>query len=212
MNGFGKTIVAILLGWLLGLLSPPIVELIQKRHRRAELRRSLFIELEGLRLILAANVYNIAANDGTVNRELVELVEPIMREDKNFRESKLTAEVLAPLLKLTDEQFAIKVAPKKPAGPISLKKISVPFLISQLSALYLFSPEFQRIALKICSRLAIINEEIDVAAFNYRKTFDRLPQPDHATVVTNFLQSYRNILGLCRPLIDDVSLLLSMKK
>ena len=197
---------------VLGLLSPPIVELIQRRHRRAELRRSLFIELEGLRLILAANVYNIADNDGTLNRELVELVEPIMREDKNFRESKLTAEVLGSLLKLTDEQFAIKVAPKKPAGPISLKKISVPFLISQLSALYLFSPEFQRIALKICSRLAIINEEIDVAAFNYRKTFDRLPQPDHATVVTNFLQSYRNILGLCRLLIDDVNLLLSMKK
>ena len=32
------------------------------------------------------------------------------------------------------------------------------------------------IALKICSRLAIINEEIDVATFNYKKTFDSLPQ------------------------------------
>ncbi|HBB98500.1 MAG TPA: hypothetical protein DC054_24220 [Blastocatellia bacterium] len=207
-----KTIVFVLLGWLLGLLSPRIIESIQRRYRRTDLRKSLFIELEGLRVTLASLLYVIASNDGTVNRELIELVEPIMREDKNFRESKPTAEVLGSLLKLTDEQFAINVAPKKPTGPISLKKISVPFLTSQLSSLYLFSPEFQRTALKICSRLAIINEEIDVAAFNYKKTFDRLPQQDHAIVVTNFIHSYRNIFGLCRPLIDDVNLLLSMKK
>ncbi len=199
MDAFGKTIIAILLGWLLGLLSPPIVELIQRRHRRAELRRSLFIELEGLRLTLASNVYNIANNDSAVNRELVELVEPILRSDKTFPESKPTADLLSSLLKLTDDQIASKMASKKSAGPISLKKIAVPFLISQLSSLYLFSPEFQRIALKICSRLAIINEEIEVAAFNYKKTFDSLSQQNQTIVVANFLQSYRNILGLCRP-------------
>ena len=91
------------------------------------MRRSLFIELEGLRLILAANVYNIAANDGTVDRELVELVEPIMREDKNFRESKLTAEVLVSLLKLTDEQFAIKVAPKNRLARLASRRSQCPF-------------------------------------------------------------------------------------
>lgn len=212
MDGFGKTIIAILLGWLLGLLSPPIVELIQRRYRRSHLRGSLFIELEGLRLTLAANVYNIAANNRAVNRELVELVEPILRSDKVFPESKKAADELSSLMQFTDEQIASIMASKKPPGPISLKKIAVPFLTSQLSSLYLFSPEFQRIALKICSRLAIINEEIEVAAFNYKKTFDSPSQQDRATLVTNFLQSYLNILGLCRPLIDDVNLLLSMKK
>src|SRR5437016_5056074 len=104
------------------------------------------------------------------------------------------------------------MASKKPAGPINLKKMAVPFLTSQLSSLHLFSPEFQRIALKICSRLAIINEEIEVAVFNYKKTFDSLTPQNHATVVANFHQSYENVLSLCRPLIDDVNLLLSMKK
>ena len=78
MDAFGKTIIAILVGWLLGLLSPRIVELITRRYRRSELKRSLFIELEGLRVILAANVYNIADNNRAVNRELIELVEPIL--------------------------------------------------------------------------------------------------------------------------------------
>lgn len=212
MNGFGKTIVAILLGWLLGLLSPPIVELIQKRHRRSELRRSLFIELEGLKVSLGALVYVIANNERAVNRELLELVVPILRCDRVFPESKRTADELSSLLKHSDEQIASAMAQKKPPGPLSLKKITLPFLMSQLSSLYLFSPEFQRNALKICSRLTIINEEIDVGSFNYKKTFDSLSQHDHATVVTNFLESYKNVGVLCRPLIDDVNLLLSMKK
>ena len=59
MDAFGKTIIAILFGWLLGLLSPPIVELIQKRSRRSALRRSIFIELEGLKVTLAALIYVI---------------------------------------------------------------------------------------------------------------------------------------------------------
>jgi hypothetical protein len=75
MDAFGKTIIAILLGWLLGLLSPPIIELIQRRYRRSVLRRSLFIELEGLRVSLAALIYLIASNDRAVNRELLELTE-----------------------------------------------------------------------------------------------------------------------------------------
>jgi len=186
MDAFGKTIIAILLGWLLGLLSPPIVELIQRRYRRSVLRRSLFIELEGLRVSLAALIYLIASNDRAVNRELLELTEVILRSDKAFPESRTSADEISRLLRFTDEQIANVMVAKKPAGTLSLKKISVPFLTSQLSSLYLFSPEFQRLALKICSRVAIINEEIEVAAFNYRKTFDRLPQQDHATLSRTF--------------------------
>ena|SRR5438128_888099 len=97
MGAFGKTILSILLGWLFGLLSPAIVGLIQRRYRRSELRRSLFIELEGLRVSLAALIYVIACNDGAVNRELLELTEPILRSDKVFPQSKTNADEISPL-------------------------------------------------------------------------------------------------------------------
>ena len=122
MDAFGKTILSIFLGWILGLLSPPIVELIQRRYRRSELRRSLFIELEGLRVSIAALIYVIACNDRAVNRELLELTEPILRSDKTFPQNRTSADEISRLLRLTDEQIADVMAAEKP----SLKKISVP--------------------------------------------------------------------------------------
>lgn len=70
------------------------------------------------------------------------------------------------LMKLSDEQLASYAMASSAGDPyLGLKKLTIPFLTSQLSSLSLFSPEFQRVALKICSRLAIINEEIDIAMF-----------------------------------------------
>jgi hypothetical protein len=204
-------IMCVVLGWSLGLFSPPIVELIQRRYRRNQLRKSLFVELEGLRVTLAHLIYVIAGNSNSITRERIQLIEPILRSDESFPQNQEIAKYLHDVLTRTDQEIAVIMAAESPNGPLTLKKISIPFLQSQLSSLYLFSPEFQRIALKIISRLAIINEEIDVADFNYRKTFDRPPQQERAMMVVNFLQGYQNILGLCLPLIDDVNLLLSLE-
>lgn len=212
MNDFGKTVVAILLGWLLGLLSPPIVELIQRRHRRSELGRSLFIELEGLRLSLAVLTYQQACCNGTVNRQLLELLEPILRSDKIFPEIRGVADVVSSMMKLTDEQIASALATKDGNFPIGLKKLAVSFLTAQLSSLSIFPPEFQRLALKVSSRVAIINEEIDSANFQYQKTFESLSPQNHAIVVENLRQSHQNLERWSRPLIDDVDSLLAMKK
>jgi hypothetical protein len=213
MDGFGKTIIAILIGWLLGLLSPPIVEWIQRRRRRAELVKSFQIELEGLRLSLASVTYSLGSRRGDVDRELLEVIEPILRSDTTFPEALGMADAVRLLMELSDEQLASHaIASSAGASQLGLKRITVPFLSSQLSSLYLFSPEFQRIALKIYSRLAIINEEIDIVAFNLKKTFDALSVENHAIVIGNLNQSYQFLSRLCRRLIDDVNLLLSMRK
>ncbi len=72
------------------------------------------------------------------DRELLELTEPILRSDKTFPQSRTSADEISRLLRLTDEQIADVMAAEKPAGALSLKKISVPFLTSQLSSLDFF--------------------------------------------------------------------------
>lgn len=203
----------IVLGWALGLLSQGLVELIRRKHRRVQLKRSLFIELEGLRITLAALVYTIASNRNAVDRETLVLTESILRLDKTFPTSKTTADEIARLLQLTDEQIAnVMASRRETARALGLKTVSLPFLMSQLSSLHLFSIEFQRIALKIASRLTIINEEIAGSNYYHKKTFDSLSEHNYAVVLANMLGSYENVFGLCRPLIDDVTLLLSMKR
>lgn len=72
----------VLLGLLLGLLGPRIIELIQRPYRRSELRRSLFIELEDIKGKLAMTSYSLADRSGTVDRAFLNWLEPIMRSYK----------------------------------------------------------------------------------------------------------------------------------
>lgn len=197
--------VFILLGWALGLLSPRIVEIIQRPYRRDELRRSLFLELEGLRITLAAYLFIHAHNNGTINNKLLQVIEPILRTDKFFPEVGDVADAVKSLSGYTDEQLATLKTITKNKGALNLKKFQLPFLTSQLSSLYLFTPEFQRLALKICSRVSAINDEVERAMFSYQKAFDTSSPESHAVLVANLEQSHQSVAIICRPLIDDIA-------
>jgi len=156
-------------------------------------------------------VYQIAANNGAVDRKLLILVESILRTDKIFPELGPIADQLSHMLQLSDVQLASAKAARKP-GALGLKTIPLPFLNSQLSSLSLFSTEFQRKALKIASRLSIMNEEIDASNFYHKKTFESLSEQNHSTVVVNMLGCYQNLFLVGQPLIDDITVLLSMAR
>lgn len=207
--------VFILLGWMLGLLSPRLVELIQRSYRREDLKRSMFIELEDLRPKLAANVFQVAQRDGEVDSALLEWIEPIWRADKSNPQNRIVAEVSAGMRQQPDQlQMVSKIlAAKETRRGLTFKKVTLPFLTSQLHALYLFSPEFQRVALKILARLDLLNQEMDVAWFNFQKTFDSaLSETSNIAVTQNFNESCQHIGKMCRDLVDDCDILLSKDK
>jgi hypothetical protein len=203
----------VLLGWLLGLFSPRIIELIQRPYRRAELRRSLFIELEELRRKLAALAYVLAHRSATIDRPLLEWIQPILRANRGSHEDQAAAERIGSLLRLPDDQLqAVSQAVQEIEVGLSMKKYTLPFLTSQIVSLSLFSPEFQRLALDIRALLAILNEEIDVAWFNYTKTFETISSQNHAIVRNNLVGSYRAMITICREIVDKINLLLTRKR
>ncbi|HEX8652261.1 MAG TPA: hypothetical protein VF708_15575 [Pyrinomonadaceae bacterium] len=204
-----ENILFLILGWLLGLFGPWLTELIQKPYRRAQLKRSIFIELEDLRRKIAAVSFIIASESGAVDRKLLEWIEPIMSSE----DSPQARGVKAMLGRSDEELQALSQAWKTSGGGLNLKKYTLPFLTSQMTSLSLFTPEFQRLALDIYAQLSILNEEIDVARFNYEKTFDNsLSKNSYAAVRTNLEQTYQNIAGLCRRLSETIGLILKKEK
>ena len=102
---------------------------------------------------------------------------------------------------------------QKAETSLSLKKYTLPFLTSQITTLSLFSPEFQRIALDIQVRLARLNEEIDVAWFHYTKTFDSsLSDLNRKIVRANLMNLYRNMVMMCRDIVDKIDIILTRRK
>lgn len=213
MGEVTRAILVLMVGWILGLVSPQLSDFIQRPYRRRDLKRSIFIELEGLRPKLAANVYQVAQRDGKVDRALLEWAEPIMHAEKGDRTIQLIAQAITKLLAQSTEQVQASsqyLAAQNIGTALNFKNLSLPFITSQLSSLSLFSPEFQRLVLKILARLEVINEEIAHAWFSYSKTFDSsLSAKSSAAVTQNMQQSYEFIAALSRNLIDDVDHLLA---
>lgn len=208
------SIVFIVLGWLLGLLSPHLIELIQRPYRRKIIRESLFIEMEQLCRKLASSIYMVYDQRGMIDREFLDWLKPIMGTYKHRRSPLSFAERTDHILALTDEQLRALFPPSGNSRQhVTIKKSSTPFLDSQITNLYLFTPEFQRLALEVQSRISAINEEVDKAWFNYTKTFDAgLSPQNHAIVQGNMHQTNLDIVLLCRETCDDIIELMSREK
>jgi hypothetical protein len=206
--------VYVILGWLLGLLSPQIVELIQRSYRRRKIRESLFLEMEGLRRKLAATVFQVYDPRGMIDRPFLLWLKPTIGSFRT-RRSIMDPQALSfqqsveGTLALSDAEIRALYPTKQPlTGHLTLKKYTAPFLDSQITSLPLFSPEFQRLALLIHSSLAAINQEIETAWFNYTKTFDTTGN-NYAIVLGNMNQASLDLAQICRDTCDDITDLLS---
>src|SRR5438046_1190211 len=71
-------ILLVLLGWLLGTLTPGVTEAIRRPKWRAELFAALRSELSELRYKLALVAHNMRGRTGTMSRESLSLIRPII--------------------------------------------------------------------------------------------------------------------------------------
>ncbi len=197
----------VILGWILGLFSPQIIESMQKPSRRIELRQSLFIELEELRHKLAFVAFDLARRTGMLNREFLQWLEPIARSRKHINLNDPSADILKSWLQAPKEGLeTFFQSLQEPEVAPGLKKYTLPLLTSHIPSLSLFSLEFQRLALDIRARLEMLNEEIDTAWFHYTKTFDSsLSKNDQAIVRNNLVSSHRSMMLMCREIVDRIS-------
>lgn len=209
-----KEALFLILGWLLGLFGPWLTDLIQKPYRRAQIRNSLFIELRELRYKLAGVVFLLASNSGTLDRQKLEWAESVMLTDKAHYEDSAVVEALRSVLKSNDAQLQVLAHHAQGQWEaLKLKKYFLPFLSSQITALHLFTPEFQRLTLEIHSKLAIVNEEVDAYRFYYEKTFDSsLSNNSRAAVLSNLRETSRHMEIACRKISNNIELVLQKQK
>lgn len=201
----------ILLGWLLGLLGPRIIELIQRHYKKKEIRESLFVEFQDIRGKLAMNAFLAASRSDCVDRALLKWVEPSLRACKHSYEVYSLADKVKPLLDLDDSQLHAIYAVQK-GGTFGLKKYALPFLNSQITSLHIFSAQFRQLALGIQAEITMLNEEIDAIWFHYTKTFDSsMSQQNHAIIRKNIEKSYETIVRISHDVIDKIERILSME-
>lgn len=197
------------LGWLLGLLSPIIVDKIRKKHKLEEIKGGLISELDEVKCRLVGAVYLLAPHYETYNKELIEWVYSNLEKYSGGYIKEGTLKALEPLLKLDDGQLAELQKQKKlkyVGRGFNLKSISVPFLDSKIGSLSYFDSKFQLAILQIKAQINILNQEIETAQFYFRMTFDSNLDSNNREIITdNLEENYRNVSSKSRSIANSIT-------
>ena len=204
----------LLVGWLMGLLSPLIVDAIRRRRDRKEIKHALITELQELQFHLASGVYLITQKLGKCDRKFFEWFLPIVEHYEGPFISDQRIEYVKAALKLTDEQLAADAERSKNENlnkGMGLKKYDTPVLVANIAHIGAFSVEFQNLLLTIQSRLGLINEEIDKYYFFFKETFsESVSTPNRAIISSNIDQCFSAISQQGRMTCDLIDRLLKL--
>lgn len=197
----------LLLGWIIGVINPTLVDIIKKHFNKKELKIGIFTELKELKYRLATNVFSLISIYGTLDKDLLNWLHPFVAESKGLY-SKTQLEILEKLLNTKDEEFktASELFKQHAPSAFSSKKCHLPFLDSKISELSLFDIEFQNKIFEIRAQINSFNENIELSQFYYEKTFDStLTIENHKIIKKNLTDSYRNISKNAQVIIDLIS-------
>ena len=208
-----KSMLLIVLGWMLGLLSPWLADTIQRPYKRSEVKRGIHLELKDLRTKLVAIVLQVSLYKGTLDQEMIRWARQRMETDPAV--AKLVAPAPWELVsKLDNDNLNAASRALAPATmKLVFRRYSVPFLDSHLNALNWFSVDFQAAVHRIRSVLSVLNQEVEVTWFYFQKTFDASLTELNRNIIQNNYDGSHDFIGkAARQIIDEIEAVLEIKK
>lgn len=197
-------ILFLVLGWVLGVLSPAVAAWLTRQRRLAEVRSGLRVELEELRFSLAAATFAVAGALGGWDREHLSWLKATLDGYRGPRldERRQLQDTVAGLLNLDDQQLAAAARGMgMPTAP-ALRKYRLPYLESAMGAVAALGPDTQRQLLEIQAQVGVINALFDDIHFCLGKSFDSLPPSTRQAIDASLQSSYRATLHASRGAAD----------
>ena len=185
--GILGTVIGVLLGWGLGIISNWISHLL----KRNELKKMVFVDLENLLLVLSMTSYRIQIHLGVLSRASLEEFSKLTKDNDDS-----IAAAINDLLKLKDDELTTLLVLKKgeDGEGLALKEFSTPLLDASIGQISIFNPGFQKKILNIYSATKRLNEAVELSMAQMDKTF--LPEAMESSSVSinkNIDRSYEFI-------------------
>jgi len=182
----------LLFGWLLGLLSPGIVDSIKQKRINNEIKDAIIAEMNDLEYRLMLFSFRLFIHVGNVKQEFLKWALSVFDKYSGPFENKKMNEIVKHWSDFNDEQLAQRFRAKKRGLRIS--KIYVPFTLSKVNSLSYFPINFQKNILSILSQLTMLNEDIAFSLSDFEKTFiPEIPDTILENVLTNIGEGYERM-------------------
>jgi hypothetical protein len=204
---------SIILGWLLGLLSPVIVSRITRRYKKNDLHTGILKEINHTKLRLIFTVDLLAKRTGSYDQELVAW---LLNEYETLDDTDpLMLKAYRMQLKYSEQEFAAlmhQLSTAKNTG-LTLQKVELLFINMNLIDFSLFSTSFQSEIFELKSRVEILNSQINTADKYFFMTFDSNISPSNLPVIKHELESkYVYLEEAYKRTIEQINTVNSVKK
>lgn len=204
------SLIAVLFGWLLGIMGQRPIIYVQQAIKRPSIKRSIIAELIDIRYRLAATSYLLLDRIGELDKPFLEWIHPILKSYDGFYKYLGTSETVEKLLIIKEGDFeALRIFTKSQMNlnkGINLRIINSPFINSNYAEMHLFGISFQNNIIEVLAQIANINDEIGNARYYFYKTFDSGLSEINATIVRDNLEaSYKNIAKMSISAAKNIS-------
>ncbi len=209
---------SILMGWLLGMLSPAIVSKIQKKYTKKDLHKGICTEFEELKYILIFNCYILGKKSGVFDRKFLEwfiLNAEVYSGDQGIIDTTLP--VVKQLLKDVDDAalaaYVKSHREERSAKSLSLKKINATFTDLNLSELSIFNVDYQSLLFGLKRLIDNINDEIIKVEKLADMTFDSSVSRDNYEIISKGInEKYSQIQSMSITLVNKITAFLNVKQ
>lgn len=198
-----NSVLLIVLGWLLGLLAPAIVERIRKGHRSAELMRAIVSDLQELRYQMVCVSYLVRVRNGTLSKDWFDWFAPIALGYSGPNK------VVLPSFLLDGENFSDaqwrKLPPLDADRGLALKQFSASLLAAHITELSILPIEFQVPLLHVRSKLELFNQHVVHLQRQFDLTFSVSGDTNRTALRANLEDGYKEIGEMAKRVADAVS-------
>lgn len=201
-----QELILLLLGWLLGILSPAIVDAIKYRREAQHGRRAVLNELHDLSLVLSLASYKAAQAAGQIDRAYLEWVIARVNESTTKQDHSELLQAIRGMLSYSDEHIAAAHDAMTRNGQTTpiLQSYSAPLLDSRVSALWTFDTDFQRGLFSIKRNLSVLDDTVAQINQYFRMTFDELSPGNRHIIDANMTQLYGNYAERTKIIVDQI--------
>jgi hypothetical protein len=199
-----RELLILLLGWLLGILSPIIVDKIKQQRTNEAIKNAIINEMNDLEYRLMLFSFSIFAHVGSVKQEFLRWAVSVMANYTGPYENKKMYEIMKRISDLDDDELA-RHFPAKKRG-LRISKMKIPFTESKVDSLSCFSIDFQKSIISILSQLTILNEAISCSMEDFARTFiPNITDENLNNILTNIYEDYDRMAGRARTIVDMIS-------
>ena len=189
----------LLLGWLLGMLSPAVVEEI-RRHRRSRLLKSAIAqELHGVRFLMACSAYVFRGRSVSLTDEFLNWFEQVL-DGHTSTEAEVFRKGIVAMRSVPLAQRSQKDSKRG----FSLTEVACPLLGAHTNEIALFPIAEQSVLLDIEKNLRFYNEQVVFLRRLFDRTYDKLGEVSRNNLLTNLDAGYDQLAARAVSIADGV--------